>query len=64
MEAAALMSADARKAMNRAARERVAAEFDAGRQYAALADLIEKGTPTRQRATSIVRPQRSLEPCK
>jgi glycosyltransferase involved in cell wall biosynthesis len=64
MEAAVLMSADARTAMSRAARERVAADFDAGRQYAALADLVEQGDGARRRAASAVPPQRSLEPCK
>ena len=64
MEAAVLMSAEARTALSRAARERVAADFDAGRQYAALADFVEHGGDGRRRALSVVSAHRSLEPCK
>jgi glycosyltransferase involved in cell wall biosynthesis len=54
MEAAVRMGADARTAMSRAARERVAADFDAGRQYAALADLVEQGNGA-QRSETLAR---------
>jgi glycosyltransferase involved in cell wall biosynthesis len=43
MDAAVRLDGDARAVMGHAARAHVLEKFDAGRQYAALADLLENG---------------------
>lgn len=63
MDAAAGLVTERRAAMGRAAREHVAERFDAGRQYAALADLIEQDGGAARRAESAASPHGSLEPC-
>lgn len=55
MAAAVQMDGEHRAAMGRAARARAVAQFDAGTQYAALADLLEAGEPPGRRALAATR---------